>query len=150
MSHPASSLSLLFAAAAAAAASAASSSSSPPCCASLGAALPSLDNCGGSRPVGAPFATRSPVLSSRGQVASAHPLASQAGLDVLKAGGSAVDAAIATNLVLAVLEPMMCGPGGDLMVYFSHTLRLVSIRSETLPLSSAARSPHTGCRLERA
>ena len=70
---------------------------------------------GGARPAGASFGTRSPVLSSRGMVASAHPLASQAGLDVLRAGGSAVDAALATNLVLAVLEPMMNGPGGDLM-----------------------------------
>ena len=55
------------------------------------------------------------MRSSRGQVASAHPLASGAGLNVLDAGGSAVDAAIATNLVLAVLEPMMNGPGGDIM-----------------------------------
>ena len=93
------------------------------CCASLGSGIPpSLDNCGGSRLTGLPFATRSPVLSSRGQVASAHPLASAAGLDVLKAGGSAVDAAIATNLVLAVVEPMMNGMGGDLfaMVHLAN------------------------------
>jgi gamma-glutamyltranspeptidase/glutathione hydrolase len=86
------------------------------CCASLPFnGPPTLNNCGGSRITGAPFATRSPVLSQRGQVASAHPLASQAGLDILKAGGSAVDAAIATNAVLGVLEPMMNGLGGDLM-----------------------------------
>lgn len=95
------------------------------CCTSLPTDLPpSFQNCGGSRPVGAPFATRSPTLSFRGQVASAHPLASQAGLDILKGGGSAVDAAIATNLVLAVVEPMMNGPGGDLMaiVYVNKSL----------------------------
>ena len=88
------------------------------CCAALPAAAggnPALSNCGGSRLTGAPFASRSPVLSTRGQVASAHPLASGAGLQVLQAGGSAVDAALAANAVLAVLEPMMCGPGGDLM-----------------------------------
>jgi gamma-glutamyltranspeptidase / glutathione hydrolase len=95
-------------------------SSASSCCASLSANPNSpLDNCGGSRSTGAQFATRSPVLSRRGQVASAHPLASQAGLDILKAGGSAVDAALATNLVLSVLEPMMNGPGGDLMVIIS-------------------------------
>ena len=86
------------------------------CCAALPfSGPPSLNNCGGSRLTGAPFATRSPVLSTRGQVASAHPLASGAGLQMLQAGGSAVDAALATNAVLAVLEPMMNGPGGDLM-----------------------------------
>jgi len=105
---------LVLATRAAAAASAAASAS---CCASLsgGGAPASLDNCGGSRPVGARFATRSPVLSRRGQVASAHPLASGAGLEMLQRGGSAVDAAIATNLALGVLEPMMNGLGGDLM-----------------------------------
>jgi gamma-glutamyltranspeptidase/glutathione hydrolase len=87
------------------------------CCASLPSVPSSLDSCGGSRITGAPFATRSPVLSQRGQVASAHPLASQAGLDILKAGGSAVDAAIATNAVLGVLEPMMNGLGGETIGY---------------------------------
>jgi gamma-glutamyltranspeptidase/glutathione hydrolase len=57
---------------------------------------------------------RSLVVSSRGVVASEHPLASQAGAMVLAAGGHAVDAAIAANAVMGVVCPMMCGVGGDL------------------------------------
>jgi gamma-glutamyltranspeptidase/glutathione hydrolase len=56
----------------------------------------------------------SPVYSADGVVAAPHYLASLAGIDVLRDGGSAVDAAIAANLVLAVVWPHMCGPGGDL------------------------------------
>ena len=57
---------------------------------------------------------RSTVVSQRGMVCSSQPLASVAGLDVLKKGGSAIDAAICANAVLSVVEPMSCGPGGDL------------------------------------
>lgn len=85
------------------------------CCTPVSHVASDLANCGGSRPVGAPFAGRSATKSKHGAVATASPLASEAGLQVLKDGGSAVDAAIAANLVLSVVEPMMCGPGGDLM-----------------------------------
>ncbi len=57
---------------------------------------------------------RSTVACQRGIVCTSQPLASQAGIDVLKQGGSAVDAAIAANAVLSVVEPMSNGPGGDL------------------------------------
>lgn len=57
---------------------------------------------------------RSMVITTRGIVATAHTLASQAGAQILAHGGSAVDAAIAANAVMGLVEPMMNGPGGDL------------------------------------
>jgi len=68
----------------------------------------------GDRPDGRAFATRSVTVARHGMVAAAHPLAVQVGLDVLRRGGSAVDAAIATNAALALMEPVSCGLGGDL------------------------------------
>lgn len=76
---------------------------------------PSLDTCGGTRPVGLPFAGRSPVMAQHGMAATSQPLSTQAALDILKLGGSAVDAAIAANAMEGVVEPMMNGVGGDLM-----------------------------------
>lgn len=61
-------------------------------------------------------ATRSVVWARGGMVAAAQPLAVQAGLDILKQGGNAVDAAIAANACLAVMEPTACGLGGDIFV----------------------------------
>lgn len=66
------------------------------------------------RPEGRSFATRSVSVARHGMVAAAHPIAVQIGLEVLKRGGSAVDAAIATNAALAFMEPTSCGLGGDL------------------------------------
>jgi gamma-glutamyltranspeptidase/glutathione hydrolase len=64
-------------------------------------------------------------------VAAAHPLAVEIGLDVLKAGGSAVDAAIATNAALGFLEPVSCGLGGDLfaMVWDPKTEELYGLNA---------------------
>src|SRR5215510_5780869 len=68
----------------------------------------------GDRYVGASFATRAPVIAQHGMAATMQPLASQIALDVLKKGGRAVDAAIAANASLGLMEPVSSGVGGDL------------------------------------
>jgi gamma-glutamyltranspeptidase / glutathione hydrolase len=59
-------------------------------------------------------AGRSVTIASNGIVAASHPLAAQIGLDILKQGGNAMDAAIATSAAMGLMEPMSCGIGGDL------------------------------------
>src|SRR5438067_502323 len=68
-----------------------------------------------------------PVAMGRdGMVASAHPLATLAGVEVLKSGGTAADAAVAVNAVLAVTQPYCCGVGGDLFcLYYEAATRRV-------------------------
>ena len=81
---------------------------------------PSLATCGGTRPTGLPFAGRSPVYAQHGIAATSVPLSTMCAIDILKAGGSAVDAAIAANACENVVEPMMNGMGGDLMAQVWH------------------------------
>ncbi len=65
-------------------------------------------------PMGTVGPRRSEVIAPRGMVATSQPLAAQVGVDTLKKGGHAVDAAIAVNAMLGLVEPMSCGLGGDL------------------------------------
>ena len=88
------------------------------------------------RPSGSLIPTRSEVIATQGMAATSHPLVSQVALDVLKRGGTAVDAAIAANATIGLMEPTGNGVGGDLfaIVWDAKTKKLYG-------LNASGRSP---------
>jgi gamma-glutamyltranspeptidase / glutathione hydrolase len=93
---------------------------------------------GQDRITGRDFTTRSEVISMNGMAATSHPLATQAALDILKKGGNAIDAAIAANAVLGVVEPTGSGIGGDLFAII-----WVAERGKLYGLNASGRSPRS-------
>ncbi len=89
------------------------------------------------RPGNNPGQSRSVVVAKNGIVATSHPLAAEAGLDVLKAGGNAADAAIAANAMIGLVEPMSCGIGGDLFIIYWDAKT-----QKTYGLNASGRSPY--------
>ncbi|MEO1054662.1 MAG: gamma-glutamyltransferase [Bacteroidota bacterium] len=89
------------------------------------------------RITGKSFATRSEVIAQYGMAATSQPLATQVALDILKSGGNAVDAAIAANATLGLMEPTGCGIGGDLfaIIWDAKTKKLYG-------LNASGRSPY--------
>ena len=99
--------------------------------ANASASVPGFD-----RVSGAAHASRSEVIAPHGMAATSQPLATQIALDILKAGGSAADAAIAANAALGLMEPTGCGIGGDFFAIVWD-----ASKQELTGLNASGRSP---------
>jgi len=86
---------------------------------------------GYSRPARAQRGSRSEVIAPHGMVAASQPLAAQVGIDILKAGGNAIDAAVAINAMLGLVEPQMNGIGGDMfaIVWDAETEKMYALNA---------------------
>ena len=101
--------------------------------ANASASVPGFD-----RVSGAAHASRSEVIAPHGMAATSQPLATQIALDILKAGGSAADAAIAANAALGLMEPTGCGIGGDFFAIVWD-----ASKQELTGLNASGRSPRS-------
>src|SRR5580698_10489157 len=97
----------------------------------------------GARSEGWPAQSRSEVMAQHGMVVASQPLAAQVGLQILRRGGNAIDAAVATAAALNVMEPMMVGMGGDLFAVF-----YIAKDRQIYVLNASGTAP-TGATLER-
>jgi gamma-glutamyltranspeptidase/glutathione hydrolase len=90
----------------------------------------------GDRPSGASFSSRSPALGCSGAAGTAHPLATQVAIEMLRRGGSAIDAAVAANAMLGFVEPVSAGLGGD-----CYALLWDPKAAKVVSMASSGRSP---------
>lgn len=100
---------------------------------------PACTAIGGQRSEGWSGQSRAELFARSGMVTTSQPLAAQAGLQILKEGGNAIDAAVATAAVLSVVEPMNVGPAGDLFViiYIAKERKLYALEASGMAPSGA-------------
>ena len=113
---------------------------------SLGIALLLTNVLAQDRITGWEFATRSEVIAEHGMACTSQPLATDVALDVMKAGGTALDAAIAANAMLGLVEPTGCGLGGDCfaLIYHADTAK-VSAFDGSVPVFAPAPPMESFC-----